>query len=75
MTQKYLLAHRVDLHTQLKEVATSQQGTGFPVDLVTGAAVVDVDVENNTLFFKDGTKVQADLIVGADGVHVRSLIL
>lgn len=42
------------------------------MDLVTSAAVVDVDVENNTLVFKDGTKVKADLIIGADGVHVRA---
>ena len=68
--QKYILAHRVDLHAQLREIATIETGVGTAVNLVTATGVTDVDIESNTITFKDESKRQADLIVGADGVHV-----
>lgn len=33
-------------------------------------AMVDIDIDNNILTFRDKMWVQADLIVGAGGVHV-----
>ena len=35
------------------------------------ARVVDVDCEKGILTFADGAKIQKDVIIGADGVHVR----
>lgn len=37
----------------------------------TGAKVTSVDVETTTLTFEDGSTVTVDLIISADGVHVR----
>lgn len=60
----------MDLHTQLKNAATSAEGIGFPAELITGCRVVDVDVDQATLTLKDGSTRQGDLVIGADGVHV-----
>ncbi|EXJ67489.1 uncharacterized protein A1O5_09502 [Cladophialophora psammophila CBS 110553] len=68
---KYLLAHRVDLHTQLKDTATSSKGLGPPVELKTASEVVDVDINNGTITLKDGSNTQGDLVVAADGIHSR----
>lgn len=60
-----VFAYRPSLQQQLlDEVVRSE------VRIRKGMKVVDVDVENTTLRFEDGTKVAADLIVAADGVHV-----
>ena len=69
--QKSLLAHRVDLHTQLKNTAISDSGAGTPVNLVTGARVVDIDIEGHTITLEDGSSFSGDMVIGADGVHVR----
>lgn len=61
--QKYLLAHRVDLHNQLKDAATSPRGEGSPVALKTASEVVDVDVKNAIVSFKDGSTAQGDLVI------------
>jgi 2-polyprenyl-6-methoxyphenol hydroxylase-like FAD-dependent oxidoreductase len=71
LKQESLLAHRVDLHTQLKTTAIASKGAGTPVRLVTDARVVDVDTQSATITLKDGTTVQGDLVIGADGVHSR----
>ncbi|KAJ6437312.1 serine threonine protein kinase [Purpureocillium lavendulum] len=72
----YLLAHRVDLHSQLKSAATSIQGAGAPVELRTSSRVVDVDPETGTVTLADGAIVAGDAVIGADGVHsfTRSIL-
>ncbi|KAF5252001.1 hypothetical protein FANTH_2955 [Fusarium anthophilum] len=66
------LVHRVRLHQELKRLATSPEGPGTPAVLKTSSRVVDVDTETATVFLQDGSQVQGDLVVGADGVHSRS---
>ena len=68
----YLCMHRGDLHEALL--------AGVPADaIVLHKKLVGLD-ENRadiTLSFDDGTKAEADLVIGADGVHsiVRELIV
>lgn len=66
------LVHRVRLHQELKRLATSPEGPGIPAVLRTSSRVVDVDTETATVFLQDGGKVQGDLVIGADGVHVSN---
>lgn len=61
---------RVDLHTQLKGVATSKEGQGTPAILKTGWKCTAVDEARGEVAFENGEKVTADLIIGADGVKV-----
>lgn len=67
-----ILCRRVALHTSLKNAALSPDGEGPAVKLVTGARIVDLDVETCTVFLGDGEKAAGDLIIGADGVKVFS---
>ena len=62
------LVHRAHLHTALKEMAISPKGKGRPVNLHTASAVEAVDPEKATITLKNGSTVQGDLIIGADGV-------
>ncbi|KAM0134782.1 hypothetical protein ACHAP3_005338 [Botrytis cinerea] len=62
-------AHRVDLHSQLREIATKKDGEGIPVDLVVKAKTVGYDAVNGKVTLEDGNTLQADLIIAADGVH------
>lgn len=64
----WLLAHRVHLHDALKLAATRIEGKGLPAKLHLGNKTVDVDVSKATITLEDGTTVQGDLILGADGV-------
>ena len=68
----YLCMHRGDLHQALLDV--------LPNDIVhAGKKLVGLDQNGSgvTLRFEDGTAVQADAVIGADGVHslVRDLIV
>lgn len=64
--------HRVDAHNSLKELATDPQRPGQPTVIRLASQVVDVDCESGVLTLKDGTTIQKDLIVVADGQHVRA---
>lgn len=66
--QEWLLVHRAHLHEALKEKAHGP-GKGKPAILRTSSKVADIDPESATIVFEDGTAVQGDLIIGADGVH------
>lgn len=63
------LVHRAHLHSTLKEMATGDAGSGRPAKLHVSSRAKVVDPASATIWFDDGTKVQGDLIVGADGVH------
>ena len=69
----WLLAHRVDLHSELRRVATDPAGLGTPVDIILRAEVVDYDTEKGFITLANGSRHHADLIVGADGVHSSAL--
>ncbi|KAJ4154901.1 hypothetical protein LMH87_000174 [Akanthomyces muscarius] len=66
---KYLLAHRVDLHSQLKDAATSANGVGIPVVLKPASRVSKLDPHRTTITLDDDTVVTGDAIIGADGIH------
>src|SRR5881227_3044346 len=68
----YLCMQRADLHAAL--------GSVLPADIIhLGKKLVGLDQAGGrvTLAFADGTKVSADAVVGADGVHsiVRDIIV
>ncbi|KAL5333984.1 hypothetical protein BJX70DRAFT_391760 [Aspergillus crustosus] len=65
----WLLAHRVDLHSELRRVATESEGLGQPVQLSLRSEVIDYDVEKGSIQLADGSSHHADLVVAADGVH------
>ena len=58
--------HRVDLHNGLRELAEDRHAV--PIRL--GCEVCHIDPEAGTLSLADGTQVQKDLIVVADGDKV-----
>lgn len=62
-------AHRVDLHDQLKVLATGDDGPGQPCKLHVRSTVVDYNPTEARVTTADGTVWQADLIVAANGVH------
>lgn len=59
-------AHRADVHAMLLDAAT---GLGAAVEW--GASVVDVAQENQSAIvsLEDGRRLQADLVIGADGIR------
>lgn len=63
--------HRVDMHKQLRVMAEDTTLEGTVTKLNLGAQVVDVDPEEGKITLKDGTVVQKDLIIIADGQHDR----
>ncbi|KAJ7808790.1 FAD/NAD(P)-binding domain-containing protein [Mycena olivaceomarginata] len=71
-----LLCHRSDLYEELKRLATGG-GEGPPAILRLGTTVVTSDPEQGTVNLKGGEIVDADCILGADGIHsvIRSQIL
>ncbi|KAH7078764.1 hypothetical protein BKA63DRAFT_465371 [Paraphoma chrysanthemicola] len=66
------LAHRVNLHSELKRLATCEEGKGKPAILRTRSRVVDVDPASGTVTLDDGSTIVSDVVVGADGVHSRT---
>jgi salicylate hydroxylase len=61
--------HRVDLHSQLRQLATQEDGPGRPCDVRVRSKVVDYDAEKGTVTTEKCEVLQADLVVAADGVH------
>ena len=63
----YLQMHRGDLHSALLSAVPKQQ-----ISLGRKFLDVQTDAAGPKLSFTDGTTVEADLIIGADGVHSRA---
>ncbi|EXJ87242.1 hypothetical protein A1O3_04201 [Capronia epimyces CBS 606.96] len=63
---KWYFYHRVDMHRRLREMA---EAAGAIIRL--GSQVMDVDPETGLIDLKDGSRVQKDLVVVADGQHDR----
>lgn len=68
----YLFLHRADLHTAILSVVPSER-----VHLGAKVSSVAHDKHGATLDFSDGSRVLADVVIGADGVHslVRETLL
>lgn len=62
-------AHRVDLHTQLRQLATQAEGPGRHCEVRERAKVVDYDAAGGRVTTEDGEVLAADLVVAADRVH------
>ncbi|KAJ7212862.1 FAD/NAD(P)-binding domain-containing protein [Mycena haematopus] len=71
-----LSCHRSDLHDELKRLAIGE-GEGPPSQLFLDSKVVACDPEAGTVTLRSGEIYQADVVIGADGVHsaVRASIL
>jgi salicylate hydroxylase len=71
------LAHRTDLHDELKRLATGEEGSGPPAKLHLGMQVVSCEPAEGTLTLKNRDVKQSDLIIGADGIHstIRTYVL
>jgi salicylate hydroxylase len=72
-----IMWHRQDLHTYLKSKATTKDGPGLPANLRASSRVVECDPSAGLITLEDGEKLEADLIIGADGIHsnLRSVVL
>ncbi|KAJ1323508.1 salicylate hydroxylase [Microdochium nivale] len=64
----WVLAHRVGLHSALKNLAAGPDGPNTPAVLKTGCRIASVDPNSGTVTFEDGTTETGDLVIGADGV-------
>lgn len=71
----WYFAHRVDLHSSLKELALQDAGIGKPARLRLRTRVVNLDPSAGSVVLDDSTTHKADLIVAADGVHSAAVAL
>ncbi|KAL2867819.1 FAD/NAD(P)-binding domain-containing protein [Aspergillus lucknowensis] len=69
----WYLAHRVDLHSELRRLATDPEGLGRPAEIILRAEVTDYDPEKGSISLADGSIHQADLVIAADGVHTSAI--
>lgn len=69
---EFYFMHRVDLHTELRRLAEEADGITTPVKINLSSEVVDVHVDTAELTLRDGSQIKKDLVVAADGIHVRA---
>ncbi|KAK7911832.1 hypothetical protein PG985_014313 [Apiospora marii] len=72
-----MLYHRQDLHKGLLDAATSPDLPGNPAVVRTASAVAGCDPDAGTVTLQSGETLEADLIIGADGIHsaIRTAVL
>lgn len=74
-----VMYHRQDLHCALKRAATAEMAPekGPPAHIRTCAKAASCDCETGDVTLTDGSVVQGDLIIAADGIHsnLRSSII
>ncbi|KAI7083017.1 FAD/NAD(P)-binding domain-containing protein [Hortaea werneckii] len=72
-----IMYHRQDLHGYLRTEATSLNRAGPPSKIRTSCRVTACDTEAGQVRLESGEIVQADLIIGADGIHsaLRGLVV
>jgi salicylate hydroxylase len=61
--------HRQDLHGDLVRMATAEAPGEIPAAIHLGTKIKTVDVEKPSIEMEDGSVVQGDLLLGADGIH------
>lgn len=71
----YYSFHRQDIHQELKRTATTEEVYGPAALLHLNRRAVSVHVENGLIKFENDLEVTADLIIAADGINVRSLLI
>ncbi|KAF4181098.1 hypothetical protein CNMCM8694_005577 [Aspergillus lentulus] len=66
---------RSDFRDELLRLATAPSDElgiqGRPAQIVFNTSVIDIDPEKATVTLKDGSAVEADVVIVADGVHSR----
>ncbi|KAH8891202.1 salicylate hydroxylase [Thozetella sp. PMI_491] len=65
----WYFAHRVDLHEELKRLATGDEGAGVPAVVHLRRTVQAFDPETPSITLADGEVISADMIIVADGIH------
>lgn len=63
--------HRQDIHAVLLKTALSEEGEGPPAKLFVDHKIETVEAEEGKVTFSNGVEINADLVVGADGIRVR----
>lgn len=67
------LVRRDAFHQELRSVALSLHGPGLPVKIFTGSPADSVFPEEGSVIFgRPARVVKADVVIGADGIQVRS---
>jgi salicylate hydroxylase len=72
-----IMWHRQDLHAYLRNAATSTDGHGPAAVLRTSSRIIRCDCVNGIVTLENEEQIEADLIIGADGIHstVRTSVL
>ncbi|KAK1600642.1 uncharacterized protein LY79DRAFT_574906 [Colletotrichum navitas] len=63
--------HRGYLHSELRNVATAEDGVTPPAKIHVASKVVNADPEKGEIQLENGATVQADVVLGADGIYSR----
>ncbi|KAL4893110.1 hypothetical protein BDV59DRAFT_202090 [Aspergillus ambiguus] len=63
---------RQDLKDALLRRVTADDGEGMPIRVLYGSHIIGVEAETGVVRFANGTTIQVDLIIGADGIHSKS---
>ncbi|KAF1936600.1 FAD/NAD(P)-binding domain-containing protein [Clathrospora elynae] len=69
---EWVLVHRADLHNALRAKA-EESFDGKKLKIHLDSSVDSVDPQTGTVILANGRLVQADLVIGADGVHSRTV--
>lgn len=72
--QPWQLIQRIDLHEGLKAMALDAKGPGVPATLHLRGKVVACDPHKPSITLEDGRSFEGDLVLGADGLHVRASV-
>ncbi|KAK6836722.1 salicylate hydroxylase [Apiospora arundinis] len=66
----WFFAHRVDLHEELRRLATQDDTVGgAPVQIHLNSEVVEFLPERSSIILADQQLVSGDLVIAADGIH------
>ena len=61
--------HRVDLHDELRKLATAMDGAGTPARVRLSSSISKIDCQRGIITTENYEEIQKDLIVVADGAH------
>ena len=72
-----IMWHRQDLHSHLMKIVKDETRSGQPPVVRTASRVVDCNCDTGTVILQSGDILEADVVIGADGIHsaLRPLIL
>lgn len=63
----------MDIHTELTRLAIEPEaeGLGKPVEIHLKSRIAEVNTEGGIITLENGETAEGDVIIGADGIHVR----